>query len=109
MRPACRESLAELAGHGLGLDLEGADITRGIFAEWHYPLALPNRGYKSLIVKWLPETGLASRVAFRICNLQILKDTESAKSARMLKTVLQISCKIYLGFSPWGRECLRRL
>src|SRR5580704_831185 len=38
---------------------------------------------------WWPETGSVSRLANGICNLQILKGAESAKSARMPKR----SCK----------------
>jgi len=45
---------------------------------------------------WWSETGLVSRVANGICNLQILKGAVSVKKCQNAQTFLQVSCK----FSP---------
>jgi len=50
---------------------------------------------KDSLRMWWPETGSVSCAANRICNLQILKDAESARNAKLPKP----SCKSLARFS----------
>jgi hypothetical protein len=62
---------------------------------------------KCLILKWWPETGSVSLPANRICNLQILKGAERAKSARMPKRSCKSLAKSIFAFAnmAMGKSC----